>query len=358
MGAPLRLVRCLRGDIARCVSPLASCIEYWVQEHTGALRSLIGRKRGTTDFRVVMQFCKMHAAGQLPVYVWSDSSPAAPKSITGCYMAMADSSSATFMPLSWVSKRQATTATPSASAEYVAPSTGVEMAVPVREAAVELGVSAKGPVQARCGNTAVLIAVNRGWAPCDALLMSETKTVKLRVCQSCDPAEQGLVAFDFDKTIDVRSDPLTKILTSTEDATRGRELRRMFTWSEIEDMLKKMPQGVAHMTLMPTWILQNDGKWKVIIDRGDGITVSRIRNDVFEHRELGDLLHYFIARAKWHGAANKDGDVLRRALLDDAERLEVFLSIWERACPTNVNGPTSIRSDREVESQVGTCAST
>lgn len=315
IGGLLWLGRALRADMVRCINALASCVTAWRPEHDEALRHLMGYLKATSDVRMVLMHDKSHKASDLRVVGWSDASLGVPRSVSGTFMAIVDDTMSTFVPISWMAKRQTVAATSSAAAEYVALSKLVEAAVPLHTTAKEIGLipTDAPPVECRVDNSAVLLGIHRGWAPYDTLFATRERGVQLRICQLSDLSKNGSVKFAFERGTDMRADGLTKFLTSAESVAHARRQLRLYRKHELQELL---PGSTALLTpaknRIPTSISPEMPEWEPLVTSPDGSASAYILRSAFSAKDLASWMEFCERYDRYHVVSGTDGKTLRR----------------------------------------------
>lgn len=313
IGALLWLCRALRADCARAVNGLAACVTFWSDEHTASLRLLFGFLKGTADTRMAMAFDNDHKPDDLKVMCWSDASLGLPRSVSGHFIALVGASQSTFTPIGWSSKRQSCVATSSAAAEYMALSRAVESAMPVKEAAVEVGVCAPSPLKCRVGNTAVLLGISRGFAPYDAVFSALGRAAQFRMTQLCDLATSNAARFTFEPTTAMRADGLTKCLTTAAAVRHARALMRLCSKVGLDAVLPPAVGATAGyaVTDVPFGLPDGLPDWETVLEDKDGGATVRVLRGAIPASDLGSWEMFLERFPRWHKIQNGTGDTVR-----------------------------------------------
>ena len=209
VGSLLWLARCMRPDLCRLVNVLASNITKWSPEFEDFERALLGYILQTQDEKLVMKIHKDDSGKDLSFKVHSDANLQAPRSYSGCFSFL-ESQRGSFLPIGWISRKQALAVTSSAAAEFIALSLSTEHSLPLCDTLTEIGVIARGTVpKVFCDNQAVLLGVGRSFSSYDRTI---AKATALRMCQCSDLASLGEVVYSYIDTDSNRADGLTKVL--------------------------------------------------------------------------------------------------------------------------------------------------
>lgn len=203
MGEVQYLVTGTRPDIAHTVSILSRFSSNPDAKHWAALKRLLRYLRGTTDLSLVYRGGPDRTAEPVLTgfsdsdYAWDDETA---RSMTGYVFQLCGSS------ISWQSKRQATVATSTSTAEYVALSEAAREAAWLRAVLGELGYDMSDPTAIFGDNAASVLRSN------GPQQRNRDKHINVRHHYIREQVEEGAISVTRIGTGDMAADILTKSL--------------------------------------------------------------------------------------------------------------------------------------------------